>query len=140
MADGMNVYTYGSLMFPPVWQTVVRGVYRSEIASVHGFRRVCVRNAHHPALIISRHARPLAGRLYFDVSAGDIGRLDHFETVNYQRVTVAVAGQAGAVVAQAFLAVNPDLLTDIEWCEITFERVGLPLFLATYAVENRPKD
>lgn len=138
MADAMNVFTYGSLLFPAVWQTVVRSVYRSSTASVLGFRRVCVRDAHHPALIISQCAAPLVGRLYFDVSADDIARLDHFETANYQRVSVAVTVDHDSTVAQAYLAVNPDVLTDADWCERTFEQVGLPLFLATYAVTNRP--
>lgn len=138
MADAMNVFTYGSLLFPAVWQTVVRGVYRSSTASVRGFRRVCVRDAHHPALIISPYAPSLVGRLYFDVSADDIARLDHFETANYQRVSVAVNAHRGNTVAQAYLAVNTGVLTDFDWCERTFEQVGLPVFLATYAVTNRP--
>lgn len=140
MADTMNVFTYGSLMFPAVWQKVVRGDYLSSAASIHGFRRVCVRDANHPALIISSRAEPIVGRVYFDVSAEDTARLDHFETHNYARVSVAVTVDGSATAAQAYLAVNIDSLTDIDWSEQTFEQTGLPVFLATYAVKNRPPD
>lgn len=138
MADSINIFTYGSLMFPAVWHTVVRGDYRSSPATIHGFRRVCVRDAKHPTLTISARAAPIAGRVYFDVSTDDIARLDHFETDSYQRVSVAVTVEGSAGAGQAYLAVNTDSLTDINWNEKSFEQAGLPLFLATYAVKNRP--
>jgi len=138
MADSINIFTYGSLMFPAVWQTVVRGDYRSSPATIHGFRRVCVRDANHPALIISARAAPIAGRVYFDVSTDDIARLDHFETDNYERVSVAVTVEGSASAGEAYLAVDTVALTDINWNEKSFEQTGLPVFLTTYAVKNRP--
>ena len=138
MADEMNVFTYGSLMFPAVWQKVVRGDYRSSVASIHGFRRVCVRDGSHPALIISPRAAPIVGRVYFGVSAEDVSRLDYFETHNYERVTVAITVDSNAKAAQAYLAVNMALLADTDWNENTFEQSGLPVFLTTYAVKNSP--
>ena len=128
MADAMSIFTYGSLVFSAVWQKVVRGDYRSSAASIHGFRRVCVRDANHPALIISPRAMPIMGRVYFDVSAEDIARLDHFETGNYERVSVAVTVDGSAAAAQTYLAVNMDLLTDTDWNEKTIEKTGLPVF------------
>lgn len=138
MADGMNVFTYGSLMFPSVWQKVVRGDYRSSTASIQGFRRVCVREGSHPALIIAPRAAPIVGRLYFGISAEDVARLDYFETRNYQRVLVAVTVNGIATAAHTYLAANIDLLTDTDWNETTFEQTGLPVFLTTYAVKNNP--
>ena len=133
-----NVFTYGSLMFASVWARVVRGDYRSTEATVHGFRRVCVRGRHHPALIISANAAPVAGRLYFDVSAEDIARLDHFESSQYARLAIAVTVAGHAVSAQSYLALNVDSLLSEDWSLTEFEQHGLPIFNATYVVENAP--
>ena len=138
MADEMNVFTYGSLMFPAVWQKVVRGDYCSSTAFIQGFRRVCVREGNHPALIIAPRAAPIVGRIYFGVSAEDVVRLDYFETRNYERVLVAATVDSIATAAQAYLAAKIDVLTDIDWNEKTFEQSGLPVFLTTYAVKNNP--
>lgn len=132
----MNVFTYGSLMYPVVWQQVVRGRYRSSTATIHGFRRVCVRNETYPALIISSGAETVEGRVHFDVSATDIARLDHFETDSYQRVTIAVTIESRALIAEAYLALNLSSLSEEAWSETAFEQRGLPLFLATYVLHN----
>jgi len=136
----LDVFTYGSLMYPAVWSRVVRGDYASEPARVHGFRRVCVRNREHPALIVAAGEATVEGRLYRAVSASDLARLDHFETAAYARV--AVAAQCGAVtrVAQTYLAINVDDLVLSEWSVARFEAEGLPVFLATYAVQNAPPE
>ncbi|MBC7708435.1 MAG: gamma-glutamylcyclotransferase [Rhizobacter sp.] len=138
MADEMNVFTYGSLMFPAVWRQVVRGDYRSSAASIQGFRRVCVRDGNYPALIIAPRAAPIMGRLYFAVSEEDMARLDYFETRNYERVLLAATVEGIATAAHAYLAADIDLLTDTDWNETTFEQSGLPVFLSTYAVKNTP--
>lgn len=139
MADAMNVFTYGSLMFAPVWTQVVRGNYRSTIATVHGFRRVCVAGGNYPALVIAPRTAPLIGRLYMNVGVADVARLDHFETSEYERVAIAASVEGVAVIAHAYLAVNISTLTDTDWSVADFESNGLPLFLATYLVKNNPR-
>ena len=136
----MNVFTYGSLMFSVVWARVVRGDYRSTTGTIQGFRRVCVRDRQHPALIISPSAAPIVGRLYYDVNADDIARLDHFETSNYARVAIAVTVADDAVRAQSYLALNVDSLLNENWRVAEFEQHGLPIFNATYVVENIPPE
>lgn len=136
----MNIFTYGSLMFPSVWGRVVRGDYSSAEARIHGFRRVRVLGAEHPALIISANAPGITGRVYFDVSAEDVARLDHFETANYVRVAIAATVADQAVVAQSYLALTLDLLSNEPWNVEDFERHGLPIFSATYVVANAPHD
>jgi gamma-glutamylcyclotransferase (GGCT)/AIG2-like uncharacterized protein YtfP len=138
--NAMNVFTYGSLMFPGVWARVVRGTYRSTDATVHGFRRVRVRGRQHPALIISANNAPMVGRLYYDVSAEDVARLDHFETHNYARVAIAVTVDERVVSAQSYLALNVDSLLNEDWSVAEFEQRGLPIFNATYVVENAPPE
>lgn len=139
MVQRYNVFTYGSLMFPAVWQRVVRNEYRSSLATIHGFKRVRVRDREHPALIVSPRAQSLPGRVYFDVEAPDLARLDYFET-SYARVAVAATVDGVAISAQAYLALAFDSLGEEEWDVAEFERHGLPIFLATYAVQNAPND
>ncbi len=135
-----NVFTYGSLMFAPVWSSVVRGHYRPAPACIHGFRRVCVSGHEHPALIIAPGAAALQGVMYFDVDAADLARLDHFETVNYARVSVAATIAGTAHIADAYLALHMDELSDEDWDPAAFEREGLRRFLATYALAHAPRD
>jgi gamma-glutamylcyclotransferase (GGCT)/AIG2-like uncharacterized protein YtfP len=134
-----NIFTYGSLMFPDVWKRVVRGAYRSELGTIHGFRRVCVREKEHPALIITKGAGPLEGRVYFDVSNDDIARLDQFETHRYARVSVAVIVDAKPIMADAYLALHHNELSDLDWDVAKFEREGLAKFLATYVAQHAPR-
>jgi gamma-glutamylcyclotransferase (GGCT)/AIG2-like uncharacterized protein YtfP len=134
-----NVFTYGSLMFPVVWQRVVRGNYRSERGTIHGFRRLAVRDKEHPALVIAKGGAPIEGRVYFDVTDEDMARLDHFETPRYARVGVAVTINETAIVADAYLALHHDELTDVDWDVAKFEQEGLPRFLATYLERHAPK-
>ncbi len=139
MADAMNVFTYGSLMFAPVWTQVVQCDYRAVTATIRGFRRVCVVDGNYPALVIAPREAPLIGRLYMHVGVADLARLDHFETSEYERVAIAATVEGVAVTAQAYLAVNVSALTDTDWSVTDFESNGLPLFLATYLVKNNPR-
>ena len=138
MAETRNVFTYGSLMFPVVWDRVVKGQYRSNEATVHGFQRLRIRNEHYPALIISANASALTGRVYFSVSAEDIARLDHFETSDYARVSIAVTVAGETIAADAYFTLKPESLDQQEWSPEIFERDGLKSFLATYAATNAP--
>jgi hypothetical protein len=117
---------------------IVRREYQSSAATIHGFRRLCVRDGNYPALVISPRAQPILGRLYRDLSTEDIARLDHFETDEYERVAVITAVDGNAVTAQAYLAVNVNALIPTEWDAKAFEKAGLPDFLATYVVKNTP--
>lgn len=138
MTDTRNVFTYGSLMFPVVWDHVVQGRYRSAEATTHGFLRLRIRGEHYPGLIINPNAGTLTGCVYFDVTANDIARLDRFETSDYARVTIAVTVEGKALAADAYLTLKSGTLKSLQWSPETFERDGLQSFLATYAAANTP--
>lgn len=135
-----HIFAYGSLMYSAVWSRIVRGEYRSRSATIHGFRRVCVRGHEHPALVIAPRAEALSGVLYYDVGPDDVARLDHFETANYARVLVAATVEGAAIAASAYLALNVDDLLDQDWDAARFEHTGLAKFLTSYAVANCPPD
>lgn len=84
-----NIFTYGSLMFQPVWSRVVGGDYRVMRGTVYGVRRKCVKGETYPCLIMtgSDHDR-VDGLVYFDVGPDDCRRLDQFEGEYYYRALV----------------------------------------------------
>lgn len=137
----LNVFTYGSLMFEPVWSRVVVGHYASELASIRGFRRLAVRDKEHPGLVIAKGGAPIVGRVYLDVRLSDVERLDAFETQRYARVCVSAAAQSDQrpLLTQAYLALNLDELSATDWDVARFEKEGLNRFLATYVEAHAPK-
>lgn len=134
-----NLFTYGSLMFPAVWERVVQTDYRHTLGTIHGFRRLAVRDKEHPALVIAKGGAPIEGRVYFDVSDTDIARLDRFETHRYARVSIAVTINGEAQVADAYLALNHNDLTDIDWDVDRFAREGLARFMESYVARHAPE-
>ena len=99
----MNVFTYGSLMYPRVWELVVSGHYRSLRGTVRGFERRRISGEVYPALVRGAPESAVEGVLYLDVSAADVAALDRFEGEPYARVETGVRGvvsQARQVVAR----------------------------------------
>lgn len=124
----MNVFTYGSLMYPQVWERVVRGRYRSAPAELAGFRRLALLGVAYPGAVPDAGARIL-GRLYFDVRADDLDRLDAFEASEYRREEVAVtlqpsaqgARQPAQVAAQVYVYLGEARLAGHDWDAQRFE-------------------
>ena len=83
------MFCYGSLMFDAVWSRVVAGRYRTAAARVRGYRRFAVSGESYPAVVPWADAEVI-GRVYFDVDAADVARLDAFEGTEYRRETVEV--------------------------------------------------
>lgn len=130
----MNVFTYGSLMFPEVWTRVVRGAYSYAAAAAPGFRRYSVTGETYPAMIAAVGA-PLAqdrveGIVYFDVSTEDVAALDIFEGGDYQRVGIAVSLPDGtSVEASSYLYLPQEKLAPEPWSPENFK---MESFLQSY--------
>jgi gamma-glutamylcyclotransferase (GGCT)/AIG2-like uncharacterized protein YtfP len=129
-----NVFTYGSLMYPQVWDRVVRGRYASAAARLQGYRRLALVSASYPG-IVAGDGGSVDGRVYFDVSGDDLARLDAFEADEYRRDTVRVAVQGpgpepAEVDAQAYVFTAREKLADRDWDVERFEREQLPEFVA----------
>lgn len=130
----MHLFTYGSLMFPPVWERVVAGRPAAVPASVEGFRRRAVRGETYPGVVREAGAR-VSGRLYLDVDAADLARLDAFEGADYQRVVAPVRlddGSGRVLDAGLYLYLPTERLEARDWDAEGFGRDALPRFLALY--------
>jgi len=117
----MHVFTYGSLMFAPVWERVVKGRYRSAPAHAKDHARYAVAGESYPAAVPERGAG-IDGVLYFDVSPADLRALDRFEGGEYRRATIAVevSGEA-PLKAGIYLWEDAERLSSTAWDPEAFD-------------------
>ena len=124
-----HVFTYGSLMFPEVWQRVVRGIYRSAPARVDGHARFEIAGETYPGMIV-RPGAAVEGVLYFDVSPEDVAALDAFEGSEYRRETVmAKLAQGESVEAGTYIYLLPQKLSGSPWLPEAFQ---MERFIGSY--------
>lgn len=123
------VFVYGSLMYNPVWESVVQGNYGGLPAELRGYSRYRVPGETYPALI-EDSAGVVQGRLWLNVDAEDLVRLDNFEGDEYRRTLVQVV-DARARMQTAFVYVwkKPELLDGVPWDVSYFEAEGLGRFM-----------
>lgn len=100
----MQLFTYGTLMFAPVWQSVVGRNCAGTPAWLDGFRREGVHGAPYPVILPDSQAKRLEGLLYRGLRHSDLKRLDDYEGHLYRRQTVAVwSPELGEVRAQTYV-------------------------------------
>ncbi len=130
----MHLFTYGSLMYPPVWNRVVAGRYACCPATLAGYRRLQVRGEAYPALWPGEPGDRVTGVLYFDLQPADLGRLDRFEGEQYEHLRVICQTDAGPqeALAYGFRAHCRALLGTADWDPAWFEREGLKAFIRRY--------
>lgn len=124
-----HVFTYGSLMFTPVWESVVQGRYRSVAALLDQHARFALVDDTYPGTVAAVGSS-VAGVLYLDVSRADLACVDHFEGNEYRRTLVQVQlDDASLLPAQTYLFEAVARLSDRSWNPDTFPMAG---FLDTY--------
>ncbi len=125
-----NIFTYGSLMFEPVWSNIVTGQYTSVGACLNGFVRKQVKRAEYPAIAPMPRAEVL-GVVYFDVKGVDLKRLDEFEGAIYSREEVTVSTSSGDVLAGAYVLRSQyrHLLSSLDWSPELFEARDMRRFM-----------
>ncbi len=128
----MHVFTYGSLMFDPVWCRVVAGRYAAVAARADGVRRHAVRGETYPGAVLAAGAS-IEGRLYLDVDDADLARLDDFEGPDYRRIVVPTQSTDGTVrEAGLYLYLPTDRLLSDDWDVAWFEREGIVAFMKAF--------
>lgn len=130
----MNVFVYGTLLVPKIWETVTRTTgLASERAVLAGHEIRCVRDAVYPGIFASASATTsVPGRVYFDVPEAAVRRLDAYEDDFYLRAEVfpEVDGM-GKVAADAYLVPTEkagEILSRQGWSLEWFEEHGLEGF------------
>jgi gamma-glutamylcyclotransferase (GGCT)/AIG2-like uncharacterized protein YtfP len=127
-----HLFTYGSLMFEPVWHKLVRGNYLSQKATLTGYARRCVRDDEYP--VIFQADERVEGIVYYDVSEDDLVSLDTFEGEYYERKEVELLVKDEPVKACVYVLKEAyfHIIDPKPWSETLFAREGIERFLANY--------
>ncbi len=128
-----HVFTYGSLMFAPVWERVVRGRYRQATALLDQHARFALVDDTYPGMVTTAGSS-VTGVVYFDLDAADLAALDHFEGNEYRRTPVMLRLEDGtALAAQTYLFEATARLSDQPWNPETF---AMDRFLDSYCQDK----
>lgn len=131
----MHVFTYGSLMFPEVWNKVVQGTYESAKGTLHGHRRRSLLEESYPVVFEGAPSERVAGLVYMDVSDNDVKRLDIFEGIYYDRKSIELVMHDGKSLNAETFILKADFyekVDDTPWDVERFKLVGLSRFLESY--------
>jgi gamma-glutamylcyclotransferase (GGCT)/AIG2-like uncharacterized protein YtfP len=91
----MNLFAYGTLMWPEVLEAVIGRSLRGTPAMVRGFLRLRVKGRFYPALVDAHFHDAVEGILYRGLTEEEFRHLDRFEGEEYDRREVGIgAGQA----------------------------------------------
>ncbi len=136
-----KIFTYGSLMFPEVWERVVGSNYRASSATLHGYLRRGVHDESYPVIVQHGPDSHVDGILYYGISTEDLASLDRFEGEYYVRRSVEVITGREGISCEAFAYVLSDryrhLLSDRDWDPGFFREQDLHRFLADYVGFDR---
>lgn len=132
-----HFFTYGSLMYPEVWQQLVKGDYDSCLANLAGYHRKCIDQQDYPAIYRDKRSvnQLVSGRIYFNVSPEDQTALDIFEGEEYNRLTETVEMPDMKHIEVEVYVLKPNYLhrvTEKDWDIKAFEAEGLQRFLKQY--------
>lgn len=112
-----TVFVYGSLMSERVMSAASGADATATEAHLPGYKRSALRGECFPGIVATPGA-VVEGRLYCNLSAAALMRLDHFEGPWYQRTPVnVICAKRGDIAAEAYV-VRPEhrhRLTDTQW-------------------------
>lgn len=114
----MNLFTYGTLMFPEVWQRISIGEFPSQPATLRGYAMYRVKDAVYPGIILSETPAEVQGFVYADLDEDTLFELDTYESSFYERLPVMVTIASGEdLECHAYIVPKSrrDLLTTEAW-------------------------
>lgn len=128
----INIFTYGSLMYPEIFEAVAGQSLNNKPAKLLNWRRHQLQGESYPAATPCV-GHQLEGVVWFNVSAQALTRLDTFETSSYAREPVQIRTSDGAMhSAHIYRWLDLTRLLDEDWSTHTFETQHLKHFLNTH--------
>ena len=128
----MNLFAYGTLMFPEIWERVVGGEFRHMPATVHGFSVYRAAGQLFPVMVAAGENDSVAGIVIYDLTAADLATLDNYESDIYQRIDVSAVLADGRVErAQTYLlpAAKRHLASREPWMAEWFRREAMAAYM-----------
>ena len=130
-----NLFTYGTLMYEPVWRAVVEKSFKTQKGELPGYAAYKIRDDVYPAIIKAGDDDSVPGLIYYDIDDASLEILDRFEGEFYDRKRVdAVTDKTRQVSCYAYV-IKPkhfDILDCEIWRAEWFEQHGLKKFLDSY--------
>jgi hypothetical protein len=135
-----NLFAYGSLMFPAVWQQLVPQPRFSTAAFLPHFSRRLIFLDTYPLLIADAASVGILGTIYYDLTDTDMARLDWFEGEIYRRISIDAYTENGIITCQTYIPkpAYQALARQSNWRGDIFNALELPIFLARYCSKNLP--
>lgn len=133
----MNLFTYGSLMFPEIWLRVAGRVFSHHPARVHDYAAYKVRGEVYPGLAACPGA-VTSGVVYMGLDKATLARLDAFEGSYYERLPLTAIGPDQTPLAvHAYVVVDAyrSTLADELWDAEEFRTQHLATFLGPKPAE-----
>jgi gamma-glutamylcyclotransferase (GGCT)/AIG2-like uncharacterized protein YtfP len=130
----MNVFVYGTLLVPKIWNAVTRCPdLISTPGELAGFSVYKVRHGEYPGIVESTDsAEKVPGKVFFDVPEIALRRLDAYEDAYYERRSLVIRTEtSGEVTAEAYCIPSekaPVLLSGVTWTIEQFEKESLDRF------------
>jgi len=131
----IHIFTYGSLMFDPVWSRVVTGKYESCEAILEGYDRKGLRDEVYPVIVPSAPHSQVHGILYRNVASSDLTALDRFEGEYYFRKAEQVMTFDRQLLPAETYVLKEEyymLLSPKDWDPVYFSTTGIHIFIHSY--------
>jgi gamma-glutamylcyclotransferase (GGCT)/AIG2-like uncharacterized protein YtfP len=129
----MNLFAYGTLTFPQVWERVARRPATSHIATLAGYAVYTARGDVYPVMVRASENDIVQGIAYVDLDTTTIARLDEYESELYDRVTVEAILESGAPLcceAYVLRGERRHAASTASWDRSRFEHEELARYLA----------
>lgn len=124
----MNVFVYGSLLFPEIAEGLCGKKLKSEAASLSGYSRFALKGADYPA-IIKKSNSTVEGKVLLNLDENAIYLLTFYEGDEYGMAPVKVETSSGIIDAVAFVWMGGnEFLEDFDWDEDQFESESLAFY------------
>ena len=127
-----NLFAYGTLMFPEVWERIGIEEFKSTPAILPGFAIYRVHDAVFPGIVRASEENCVKGVMYLDLDEETLFEIDTYESGLYKREEVTATLDNGEVV-QCSAYVIPDsrrqALTEEPWDAAQFQENELKKYL-----------
>ncbi|WP_297095140.1 gamma-glutamylcyclotransferase family protein [uncultured Draconibacterium sp.] len=124
----MNVFVYGSLLFPEIADGLCGQKLKSEDATLSGYARFALKGADYPA-IIKKDNSAVKGKVLRNLDENAIYLLTFYEGDEYGMAPVKVETDSGIIDAVAFVwMAGNEFLEDFDWSEEKFESESLAFY------------
>jgi gamma-glutamylcyclotransferase (GGCT)/AIG2-like uncharacterized protein YtfP len=132
----MNLFTYGTLMFPEIWRRVVGRPFVTVPAMLAGYAVYRVAGGVYPVMVQAEPHVLVRGVIYFDVDDAALALLDEYESDLYDRVPVAATADDGRLIECQTYVLPPSrrsFASNVPWDAAWFKREALEQYVARLA-------